>query len=75
MAARPAVGVRSAVRNHPAQRMVDATVKTGLTDSRMDNFELEPIYTSNEIRGKCLKCLAEMELNNCLFSLPGSEDE
>lgn len=35
----------------------------------MDNFDLEPQYTANEVPGKCLKCLAEKELNNCLFGL------
>jgi len=35
----------------------------------MDNFNLEPKYTSNEVSGKCLKCLAEKELNTCLFGL------
>ena len=35
----------------------------------MDNFDLEPNYTCNEVPGRCLKCLAEKELNNCLFSL------
>ncbi len=35
----------------------------------MDNFDLEPKYTANEVPGKCLKCLAEKELNTCLFGL------
>ena len=35
----------------------------------MDNFDLEPNYTCDEVPGRCLKCLAEKELNNCLFSL------
>lgn len=35
----------------------------------MDNFDLEPKYSSNEVPGKCLKCLAEKELDNCLFGL------
>ncbi len=39
----------------------------------MDNFDLEPSYTSNEVPGRCLKCLAEKELNNCLFSLLGQQ--
>jgi hypothetical protein len=35
----------------------------------MDNqesYDLEPMYSTNEISGKCLKCLSEHELNNCL---------
>jgi hypothetical protein len=35
----------------------------------MDNLDLEPKYTSNEVPGKCLKCLAEKELNSCLYGL------
>jgi len=43
----------------------------------MDSFELEPGYSTKEIPGKCLKCLAEHELNNCLMLLlqEGGEDE
>jgi len=39
----------------------------------MDNIDLEPNYTANEIPGKCLKCLAEKELNSCLFGLLGEQ--
>ena len=35
----------------------------------MNDFDLEPKYSSNEVPGMCLKCLAEKELNNCLFKL------
>jgi DNA-binding FadR family transcriptional regulator len=35
----------------------------------MDSFNLEPRYSSSEISGKCLKCLSEHELNNCLMQL------
>jgi hypothetical protein len=45
----------------------------------MESFELEPRYSTKEIPGKCLKCLAEHELNNCLMQLlregVGEEDE
>ena len=43
----------------------------------MESFELEPKYSTKEIPGKCLKCLAEHELNNCLMQLlrEGTEDE
>ena len=57
------------MRNRPALLTVGATANTELIDANMDNFELEPNYTSNEVPGKCLKCLVEKELNNCLFSL------
>ena len=35
----------------------------------MDSFDLEPRYSTNEISGKCLKCLSEQELNSCLRQL------
>ena len=39
----------------------------------MDSFELEPRYSTNQIPGKCLKCLGEQELNNCLIELLRNE--
>jgi hypothetical protein len=43
----------------------------------MESFELEPKYSTKEIPGKCLKCLAEQELNSCLMLLlrDGDDDE
>ena len=38
-------------------------------------FELEPQYSTNEISGKCLKCLGEAELNFCLRELLRDESE
>jgi hypothetical protein len=35
----------------------------------MESFDLEPKYSTNEISGKCLKCLSEHELNSCLMLL------
>ena len=35
----------------------------------MKSFDLEPRYSTNEISGKCLKCLSEQELNSCLMQL------
>ncbi|MFC1901824.1 hypothetical protein ACFLX3_02730 [Chloroflexota bacterium] len=35
----------------------------------MEPFKLEPRYSTNEIPGKCIKCLGEQELNNCLMQL------
>jgi hypothetical protein len=35
----------------------------------MESYDLEPRYSTNEISGKCLKCLSEHELNNCLIHL------
>jgi hypothetical protein len=35
----------------------------------MEPFDLEPRYSTNEISGRCLKCLSEHELNSCLMQL------
>ena len=35
----------------------------------MKSYDLEPRYSTNEISGKCLKCLSEQELNSCLMQL------
>jgi len=40
----------------------------------MKSFELEPKYSTNEIPGKCIKCLGEQELNKCLMQLLGEEE-
>jgi len=41
----------------------------------MESFELEPKYSTKEIPGKCLKCLAEQELNSCLMLLLSEEGD
>ena len=41
----------------------------------MDSFDLEPKYSTSQIPGKCIKCLAEQELNNCLLELLRGEGE
>jgi len=41
----------------------------------MKSFDLDPSYSTNEIPGKCLKCLAEHELSNCLMQLLREEGE
>jgi hypothetical protein len=35
----------------------------------MEPIKLDPMYSTKEIPGKCIKCLAEQELNNCLLEL------
>jgi hypothetical protein len=35
----------------------------------MKPFELEPRYSTNELPGKCIKCLGEQELNSCLMQM------
>jgi hypothetical protein len=32
-------------------------------------FDLELMYSTNEISGKCLKCSSQQELNKCLMQL------
>jgi len=41
----------------------------------MDSFDLEPRYSTSQIPGKCIKCLAELELNNCLMQLLREEGD
>src|SRR4030065_240334 len=41
----------------------------------MQSFDLEPRYSNNEIPGKCIKCLAEQDIYNCLRGLLGGESE
>jgi len=35
----------------------------------VEPINLEPRFSTNEIPGKCIKCLAEQELGNCLMEL------
>lgn len=41
----------------------------------MDSFRLEPGYSTTDIPGKCIKCLAEQELYICLRELLSEESE
>ena len=41
----------------------------------MDDVELEPRYSTREIPGKCIKCLAEQKYGDCLRGLLRGEDE
>jgi len=41
----------------------------------MNTFDLQPGYSTGEIPGKCIKCLAEQELNSCLRLLLIGEGE
>ena len=41
----------------------------------MDSFNLEPRYSTSQIPGKCIKCLAEQELNFCLRELLRGEGD
>ena len=35
----------------------------------MEPIDLDPRYSTSDVPGRCVKCLAEQELNNCLFEL------
>lgn len=41
----------------------------------MDNINLNPRYSTGNLPGRCVKCLAEDELNKCLFSLLKGEGD
>ena len=41
----------------------------------MDSINLNPTYSTSEIPGKCIKCLAEKELNDCLRELLRGEGD
>jgi quinol monooxygenase YgiN len=41
----------------------------------IEPIELEPKYSTSEIPGKCIKCLAEQKLFSCLRELLNNEDE
>jgi hypothetical protein len=40
----------------------------------LESFDLKPRYSSSELPGKCIKCLAEQELDSCLRELLRGED-
>ena len=35
----------------------------------MDTINLDPRYSTGDVPGKCIKCLAEQELDSCLLEL------
>jgi len=41
----------------------------------METIDLEPMYSTSDIPGRCVKCLAEQKLNNCLFELLRGEGD
>jgi hypothetical protein len=43
--------------------------------SFIESYDLEPRYSTNEISGRCVKCLAEQELNTCLMRLRNENGE
>ena len=41
----------------------------------MNTINLDPSYSTSNVPGKCIKCLAEQELNNCLLELLRGEGD
>jgi hypothetical protein len=41
----------------------------------MEHVNLEPHYSTNEIAGKCVRCLAEQELSNCIIEMLGERTD
>jgi hypothetical protein len=41
----------------------------------MDTINLDPRYSTSDVPGRCVKCLAEQELNNCLLELLREEGD
>jgi hypothetical protein len=41
----------------------------------MEPIDLEPRYSSNEVPGKCIKCLAEEKLFSCMRELLREEQD
>ena len=56
-----AVAEQNVAKHHPVQLVIPVP-----GDKNMKKIELEPKYSTVEIPGKCLKCLAEQEYGECL---------
>ena len=41
----------------------------------MDTINLNPRHSTGDVPGRCIKCLAEQELNNCLLELLRAEGD
>ena len=41
----------------------------------MDTIDLDPRYSTGNVPGKCIKCLAEQKLNSCLLELLRTEGD
>ena len=42
---------------------------------KTEPINLNPSYSTSNVPGKCVKCLAEQELNKCLFALLKGEGD
>ena len=41
----------------------------------METIDLDSRYSTSDVPGRCVKCLAEQKLNNCLFELLRGEGD
>lgn len=41
----------------------------------METIDLEPQFSTSEIAGKCLRCIAQQQLNDCIMDMLGSDTE
>ena len=72
----PAAAELSGAKHHLAlQTKAAVDISMDMSAKQMESFDLEPRYSNNEIPGKCIKCLAEQELYNCLRELLRGESE
>jgi hypothetical protein len=69
----PVVDGLSVVMRHPALPGIPVGDTEGM--SLMDAINLDPKYSTSDVPGKCIKCLAEQELNNCLLELLRAEGD
>ena len=71
----PAAAGRSAVTRHPVppETPADGVRMIG----NMEPIDLNPQHSTSNVPGKCIKCLAEQELDKCLLELmkAGSDDK
>ena len=47
-------------------------------EKEMEPIDLSPYYSTRELPSRCVRCLAEQKLNNCIFELlgtPGEDEE
>jgi len=72
----PAVDAPSGARRRPVlqTKVATDTRKVCRGYKTLESFDLKPRYSSGELPGKCIKCLAEQELDSCLREFLRGED-
>jgi len=66
---------QSAVKNRPVQMEDVAGGIKVLEYEKRDIIELEPRYSTNEVPGRCIKCLAEEKMFSCMRELLKDEKD